>query len=90
MTRHQASYQASYWATAEPDPGMLIRILNLFALRDHVPCRVRSRVLAGRLQVEVDVPGLDDGEAERIAQCMRALVGVSAVRLEQMRWRDAA
>ena len=86
MTRHQASYQA----TAEPDPGMLIRILNLFALRDHVPCRVRSRVLAGRLQVEVDVPGLDDGEAERIAQCMRAVVGVSAVRLEQMRWRDAA
>lgn len=86
MMRHQASYQA----TAEPDPGMLIRILNLFALRDHVPCRVRSRLLAGRLQVEVDVPGLEDGEAERIASRMRAMVGVATVRLEQMRWRDAA
>lgn len=86
MTRHQASYQA----TATPDPGMLIRILNLFALRDHVPCRVRSRVLAGQLQVEVDVPNLTDQEAEQIAQRMRAMVGVSTVRLEQMQWRAAA
>lgn len=86
MTRHQASYQA----TAEPDPGMLIRILNLFALRDHVPARVRSRVLGGRLQVEVDVPGLPENEAEQIAQRMRAMVGVSTVRLEQMHWRAAA
>jgi hypothetical protein len=86
MTRHQASYQA----TATPDPGMLIRILNLFALRDHVPCRVRSRVLAGQLQVEVDVPNLNDQEAEQIAQRMRAMVGVSTVRLEQMQWRAAA
>lgn len=90
MPSDQPPLQASYRATAEPDPGMLVRILNLFALRDHVPCRVRSRLLAGHLQVEVDVPGLDDGEAERIAQCMRAVVGVSAVRLEQMRWRNAA
>ena len=86
MTRQQASYQA----TAEPDPGMLIRILNLFALRDHVPSRVRSRVLAGRLQVEVDVANLTDTEAEQIAQRMRAMVGVSTVRLEQMCWRAAA
>ncbi|MCG2839854.1 hypothetical protein L6Q21_02510 [Sandaracinobacter sp. RS1-74] len=86
MTRHQASYQA----TAEPDPGMLIRILNLFALRDHVPSRVRSRVLAGQLQVDVDVAGLADLEAEQIAQRMRSLVGVRGVRLEQMRWREAA
>jgi hypothetical protein len=86
MTQQQASFQA----TAEPDAGMLIRILNLFALRDHVPTRVRSRLLGGRLHMEVDVPGLDDGEAEQIAQRMRALVGVSAVRMEQMRWRAAA
>ena len=86
MMRHQASYQA----TAEPDPGMLIRILNLFALRDHVPARVRSRVLGGQLQVEVDVPDLPDREAEQVAERMRAIVGVKAVRLEQMRWRAAA
>ena len=86
MTRHQASYHA----TATPDPGMLIRILNLFALRDHVPNRVRSRLLAGQLQVEVDVPNLSDQEAEQIAQRMRAMVGVCAVRLEQMQWRVAA
>jgi hypothetical protein len=86
MMRQQASYQA----TAEPDPGMLIRILNLFALRDHVPCRVRSRTLGGRLQVEVDVAGLGETEAELIAAKMRALVGVTGVRLEQMAWRAVA
>ena len=82
--------QASYEATAEPDPGMLIRILNLFALRDHVPVRVRSRTLGNRLQVCVDVYGLPETEAELIAAKMRALVGVSAVRLEQMACRAAA
>lgn len=82
--------QASYQATAEPDPGMLIRILNLFALRNLVPCRVRSRVMGERMQIDVDVQGLDSREAELIAQRMRALVGVSAVRLEQLRWRAAA
>jgi hypothetical protein len=83
-------HQASYEATAEPDPGMLIRILNLFALRDHVPVRVRSRTLGSRLQVSVDVHGLAEAEAELIAAKMRALVGVSAVRLEQMAFRAAA
>lgn len=82
--------QASYEATAEAEPGMLIRILNLFALRDHVPVRVRSRTLADRLHVAVDVHGLDEPEAELIAAKMRALVGVSSVRLEQMAFRAAA
>ena len=86
MTQRQASYQA----TAQPDPGMLIRILNLFALRDHVPCRVRCRTLGGQLQVDVDVDGLTESEAEQIAQRMRALVGVSGVRLQQLVWREAA
>jgi hypothetical protein len=82
--------QASFEAVADPDPGMLIRILNLFALRDHVPVRVRSRTLGDRLQVAVDVAGLAEAEAELIAAKMRALVGVSAVRLEQMACRAAA
>lgn len=82
--------QASFEATAEPDPGMLIRILNLFALRDHVPVRVRSRTLGNRLQVAVDVQDLAEAEAELIAAKMRALVGVSTVRLEQMAYSAAA
>lgn len=82
--------QASYEATAAPEPGMLIRILNLFALRDHVPVRVRSRTLGNHLQVAIDVHDLAEAEAELIAAKMRALVGVSAVRLEQMAFRAAA
>ncbi len=82
--------QANYKATAAADPGMLIRILNLFALRDHVPVRVRSRTLGAHLQVTVDILGLPETEAELIATRMRALVGVSAVRLEQMAFSAAA
>lgn len=84
--RHQASYEA----TAQPDPGMLIRILNLFALRDHVPVRVRSRTLGPLLHVAVDVQDLPEHEAELIAAKMRALVGVTAVRLEQIAVSAAA
>jgi hypothetical protein len=83
-------HQASYAATATPDPGMLIRILNLFALRDLVPLRVRSRTLGNHLQVTVDVQDLAEAEAQLIAARMRALVGVSSVRLEQLTVAAAA
>jgi hypothetical protein len=83
-------HQASFAAVAQPDPGMLIRILNLFALRNHVPVRVRSRALGGQLQVDVDVAGVADDEAQLIAARMRALVGVSSVRMEQVSFSAAA
>lgn len=82
--------QARYAATAQPDPGMLIRVLNLFAARDHVPSRVRCRKVGGLLLVDVDVEGMGEAEAELIAAKMRVLVGVVAVRLEQMAWAAAA
>lgn len=84
------SSQASFAATAQPDPGVLIRMLNLFAARDHVPVRVRCRKVGGLLLVDVDVDELTDAEEELIAAKMRVLVGVVAVRLEQMAWAAAA
>jgi hypothetical protein len=76
--------EARFSATATPEPGMLIRMLNLFAVRDHVPARVRSRVVGGLLLVDIDAGGLAEPEADLVAARMRALVGVVGVRVEQL------
>ena len=81
---------ASYTVSADSDPGVLIRLLDLFALRDIVPSRVRCRAIDDRLAVEIEAAGIDEQEAELIAGKMRAMVAVSCVRLEQMALRQAA
>lgn len=85
-----AGRTARYEVAALADPGILIRILELFALRDLVPHRVKSRTLADRLLINVDVADVDDGEAERVAAKMRANVLVMSVRLQQLELRRAA
>jgi len=85
-----AGRTARYELAAMVDPGVLIRILELFALRNLVPHRVKSRTLGDRLLIEVDVADVDDSEAERVAAKMRANVLVVSVRLQQVELRRAA
>ncbi len=81
---------AHFEVAAMAEPGVLIRILELYALRDLVPHRVRSRIVGDRLLIEVEVAEVDDGEAERIAAKIRANVLVTSVRLQQMELRRVA
>lgn len=62
---------------AQADPGILSRLLELFAVRNDIPAMVHA---ARRIDICAD--GLDNARARVIAAKMQALVGVWTVRLE--------
>lgn len=66
---------------AEADPGILPRVLELFAKRNLVPERwVSDRMPGGgHLTVDLQVKGLEEREAEHIARCLRQIWGVESV-----------
>lgn len=71
---------AAFFLQASADPGVLPRVLELFAKRGLVPDRLRSTTAAGRrLEVEVVVAGLGSETVEYIANCLRQVVGVELV-----------
>ena len=65
---------------AAAEPGVMPRVLHLFAKRNLVPARWYSRVVAGGgLEIDVQVAPLSPEEGDYIAQCLRRLVDVQAV-----------
>ena len=67
----------SIHATAEP--GVMPRVLALFAKRGLVPSSWVSRVSGRDLVIDVQMRGLDPASAAYIAQCLRQIVSVDAV-----------
>jgi acetolactate synthase small subunit len=71
---------------AQADPGLLSRLLELFAVRNDVPAMVQAaRVSESAQRIEICADGLDAARARVIAAKMQSLVGVWTVRLEQGR-----
>lgn len=67
---------------AASDPGMLPRVLELFAKRDLVPSRchaVLTEPEREELLIDLQVTGLTPDEAEHIARSLRQLVFVASV-----------
>ncbi len=77
----QVSQTQCFSVVAEADPGMLPRVLELFAKRNLVPDRWVSDRLpgGGQLAVDLQVAGLEEAEAEHIARCLRQIWGVETV-----------
>jgi acetolactate synthase small subunit len=67
---------------AAADPGLLLRVLELFAKRNLVPTRCHA-VLTGperdELLIDLQVAGLGLEEAEHVARSLRQLVFVASV-----------
>lgn len=67
---------------AAADPGLLSRVLELFAKRNLVPSRCHA-VLSGperdELLIDLQVTGLGTEEAEHVARSLRQLVFVASV-----------
>jgi acetolactate synthase small subunit len=91
-SRLPARSAASEAAEAEPtycfsvqaaaDPGLLPRVLELFAKRDLVPSRCHAVLTEpGReeLLIDLQVTGLAPEEAEHVARSLRQLVFVASV-----------
>ena len=69
----------SFSIRALAEPGIMPRVLELFAKRGLVPQRWNSAAADTTLSIDVEMTGLDREGAEYIARCMRQIHGVETV-----------
>jgi hypothetical protein len=71
----------SFSVHACAEPGVMPRVLELFAKRGLVPTRWHSVVASPGLSLAIDVEadGLDRDTADYVARCMRQIPGVNLV-----------
>ena len=73
---------ASFFVHARAEPGVLPRVLELFAKRGLVPSAFHSRASGppdAELTIDIQLPGLDGDTVAYIARCMRQIASVEAV-----------
>src|SRR5688572_27421315 len=68
-----------YSLLARPEPGVMPRVVELFAKRGLVPLKWHSTASASVLAIEVQTGALEPDVADYIARCMRQIVGVETV-----------
>jgi hypothetical protein len=74
-----------YLLQACAEPGVMPRVVELFAKRGLVPQKWHSTVSASTLAIEVQMSGLDRDVADYVARCMRQIVGVETVLTSESR-----
>jgi hypothetical protein len=72
-------FSVSFSIRALAEPGIMPRVIELFAKRGLVPQRWNSGVEEAGLGIEIQMTGLDRDMADYIARCMRQIHGVEAV-----------
>ena len=77
--RSPAPLSVSFSIRALAEPGIMPRVIELFAKRGLVPQRWNSAVSEAGLGIEIHMTGLDRDLAEYIARCMRQIYGIEAV-----------
>ncbi len=65
---------------AESDPGVMPRVLELFAKRGLTPTVWHSKATpTGELTIDIQMAGMEGEVSRHIAKCLREIWGVSAV-----------
>jgi acetolactate synthase small subunit len=64
---------------ARAEPGVMPRVVGLFAKRGLVPQEWYSTASADALTIDVQIAGLDRDLSGYIARCMRQITGVETV-----------
>src|SRR5437870_13014258 len=64
---------------ARAEPGVMPRVVELFAKRGLVPQQWHSIAAGPALTIDLQIDGLDDELAGYIARCMRQITGVETV-----------
>lgn len=87
--RAEAAQVFCFSLTADVEPGVMPRVLELFAKRNLVPSRCHSDVVATKhgeaLAIDLQVPGLTAELTDYIARCMRQIWGVDTVLTSEKR-----
>ena len=73
------AFSVSFSIRALAEPGVMPRVVELFAKRGLVPLRWNSAVSDQVLSIDVQMTGLDRDMADYIARCMRLIHGVETV-----------
>ncbi len=79
-----ATVTACYAVRARAEPGIMPRVLELFAKRGLVPHHWRSTASPEALAIEVQIAGLDRGMADYIGRAMRQIAGVESVLMSEI------
>jgi hypothetical protein len=75
----QFSVQAQFSIQAYAEPGVMPRLMELFAKRGLVPDFWHSAVSGSVLSVEIRIAGVERDTVDYIARCARQIVGVDTV-----------
>ena len=70
---------ARFSVSAESSPGLMPRVLELFAKRGLVPDELHGRLAGGRLTIEIRVDRIDRALADYIGRCLRQVYLVERV-----------
>ena len=70
---------ASFSVQARAEPGVMPRVIELFAKRGLVPQRWHSTVAGPTMTIDIGVACLGGDAVDYIARCMRQIVGVDIV-----------
>lgn len=76
---------ACFSVHAEAEPGVMPRVIELFAKRGLVPTGWVSRVSGRELTIDLQMRGLAAGDAAYIARCLRQIVCVDVVLISEKR-----
>jgi acetolactate synthase regulatory subunit len=77
--RGAAPVAACFSVHAQAEPGIMPRVLELFAKRGLVPQKWQSAVAGKALTIDVQIAGLGRPTIDYIANCMRQIAGVEVV-----------
>jgi acetolactate synthase small subunit len=77
---------ACFSVHAVANPGVMPRVLELFAKRGLVPSSWTSRVGAEQdLTIDIQMSGMDGALMDYVAACLRQIVGVEVVLVSEKR-----
>ena len=79
-TTDRQSPAAHFSVRADAEPGVMPRVLELFAKRGLVPSLCLARLVGeGELMIEVEMPGLAQEAMDFLAASMRQIASVAVV-----------
>ncbi len=76
---------ACFSVHAEAEPGVMPRVLELFAKRGLVPTSWHSSIAGSELTIDLQMRGLDRAGAAYIAACLRQIASVAVVLISEKR-----
>ena len=83
----QAPATVCFSLVAKADPGIMPRVMALFAKRGMLPDYWCSRVTGSELAVDLQLRGLDQDTALYLAACFRQMPGMGTVLMSEKRAR---